>query len=105
MDDNNLFNTGKGLNIAHLNVRSLMGGKKADLLRHQINNSGIDIFTVSESWLTKAIPYTKVGPSNYVVTRVDREWGSVGKGGSVDLYKKGNTLLRCKVQGTYRPLT
>ena len=34
---------GKGMRIAHLNVRSLLGNKKSDLLRTQIGISGMDI--------------------------------------------------------------
>ena len=42
-------NLGKGLHLAHLNVRSLLGGHKGDLLRSQISKSDLDVFTISET--------------------------------------------------------
>ena len=51
---------GKGLHLAHLNVRSLLGKNKADLVKKQIGDSDIDVFTLSETWLTQAIPNTLV---------------------------------------------
>ena len=51
MEDEEKFTVaGKGLNIAHLNVRSIMGGHKFEMVRNQIESSKIDIFTISESW-------------------------------------------------------
>ena len=45
-------NLGKGVHLAHLNVRSVFGGGKLDMLKLQIEHSGIDVFSLSESWLT-----------------------------------------------------
>ena len=81
MDDGDLTNTlGKGLHIAHQNVRSLLGKNKVDMLNLQIKDSNIDVFTVSESWLTPAIPNSQIEVQNYSVSRVDRSWGINGKG-------------------------
>ena len=65
---------GKGPHLAHLNVRSTFGGHKFDVLKNQISNSGIDIFTISESWLTAAFPDKLIEVSPYTVTRLDRSW-------------------------------
>ena len=67
MDNTNVFKTGKGLKVAHLNVRSLLAGGKSDLLKLQIANSGVEIFTMSETWLTQAIPDELVRIPNYSV--------------------------------------
>ena len=80
---------GKGFHIAHLNVRSLLGRYKADMLKHQIEHSKVDVFTVSESWLTPAIPDSQVALQDYSVTRVDRRWGDEGDAGA----KKGGGVL------------
>ena len=40
---------GKGLHIAHLNVRSLMNQIMYDVLKEQIARSGVSIFTISET--------------------------------------------------------
>ena len=59
---------GKGMRIAHPNVRSLLGNKKSDLLRTQIGISGMDIFTISETWLTDYVPDKLVTVSNYSIS-------------------------------------
>ena len=47
MDERNtLTNYGKGLYLAHLNVRSMFGGKKFDMLKLQIELSGFDVLTL-----------------------------------------------------------
>ena len=65
---------GKGLHLAHLNVRSMFGGHKFDVLKNQICNSGVDFFTISETWLNAAIPDKIIEVPNYTVTRLDRSW-------------------------------
>ena len=65
---------GKGLNLAHLNVRSLLGGHKFDMLRNQIENSNIDVFSISESWLNGAVPDRVVECMGYDMIRLDRDW-------------------------------
>ena len=69
---------GKGLNIAHLNVRSLLGGYKFEMVRKQIEESNIDVFTISESWLTSAIPDRVFECMNYTSVRLDRSLNEEG---------------------------
>ena len=85
-------NLGRGLHIAHLNVRSLMGGHTFDMTKHQIKESGIDIFTLSETWLTEAIPNKTVAIDGYSMVRLDRNWRDPNhgdepkRGGGVSCY-------------------
>ena len=87
---------GKGLHIAHLNVRSMMSPNTFDVLSRQIAGSDIDIFTLSETWLHEAIPTNLLELGQYDLVRLDRNWGEPGlnnqvkKGGGLACYvKKG----------------
>ena len=64
----------ESVHLAHLNVRSMFGGKKFDMLKKQIEMSGFDVFTihVSESWLSQSIPSNMINVPGYSVTRYDR---------------------------------
>ena len=82
---------GKGMHLAHLNVRSMFGGKKFDMLKKQIEMSVFDIFTISESWLSKSIPSNMINVPGYSITRYDRTWtdspnGVTRKGGGLVTY-------------------
>ena len=98
MDEENVVDMlGKGVNLAHLNVRSLMGGHKFEMVRNEIESSNADVFSVSESWLSKAIPDRVVEYMNYNVIRLDRNWSEVGekaiypkRGGGLACYIKSN---------------
>ena len=79
---------GKGLHIAHLNVRSLLGGHNFDALKHQIRTSGIQIFTISESWLCEYIPDKTIEIEGFNSVRADRTWKD-GEGGDMQDPKKG----------------
>ena len=84
---------GKGLHMAHLNIRSLLGRGRADLIKNQIANSGYDVFTLSETWLTQAVPDAMLSVPNYSIVRQDRSWAGEGqkvpkKGGGVLCYMK-----------------
>ena len=88
---------GRGLNIAHLNVRSIMGGHRFEMLRSQIENSNIDVFTISESWLSAAVPDRVIECMNYNVIRLDRSWNDAGddmshpkRGGGLVSFVKSN---------------
>ena len=65
---------GRGLHLGHLNVRSLTGGHKFDILKHQIRNGGMEVFTLSETWLSESIPDKLVEIPNFNITRLDRSW-------------------------------
>ena len=82
---------GKGLNIAHLNVRSIMGGHKLEMVRNQIENSGIDVFTISESWLSGATPDRVVECMGQSTVRLDRSWNDTGDSNA--LPKRGGGLI------------
>ena len=73
MDDEGVH-LGRGLHIAHLNIRSLLGGHAFDMTKQQIMSSGIDVFTLSETWLTEAIPDKTIGFEGFNVIRKDRTW-------------------------------
>ena len=67
---------GKGLHLAHCNVRSMLGRNKFDMIKHQIEASGVDIFTLSETWLSSAIPDKTLELPGYNLCRLDRTWKS-----------------------------
>ena len=71
----NTENLGKGLHIAHLNVRSMFGGHRFDMLKRQIESSGIGVFTLSETWLNVSIPDKVLEVKGYDWVRADRTWG------------------------------
>ena len=92
-----MITLGKGLGMIHLNVRSLMGGHKFEMVRSQIETSNADIFSISESWLSKAVPDRVIECMNYNVVRLDRSWNVEGensqfakRGGGVACYIKSN---------------
>ena len=58
---------GKGLHIAHLNVRSMLSVNTLDLLLTQIRTSGIGVFTISETWLHQAIPSSHIAVDTYMM--------------------------------------
>ncbi len=62
-----------GLNISHLNVRSLLS------CYHEIEillyNSRIDVLTMSETWLDDSVNDREICPSSYAVIRHDRNRG------------------------------
>ena len=81
---------GRGIHLAHLNVRSMMGGHKLDILKLQIENSNIEIFTLSETWLNTSVPDKVIELPSYNTCRLDRSWGARGL---PNLTKKGGGLL------------
>ena len=82
-------NLGKGLHIAHLNVRSMFGGHKFDMLKQQIKLSGVSVFTLSETWLNNTIPNNLLEIEEYTLVRADRAWGETNGG---KMYKRGGGL-------------
>ena len=92
-EEQQLKTLGKGFHLAHLNVRSLLGKNKADMLKQQIQDSNVNIFTLSETWLSSSIPDAQVGIHGYAAVRLDRDWGGTPggvakKGGGVMCYIK-----------------
>ena len=87
--DNILNKSGVGL--AHLNCCSLLS--RFEMFRTQVVSSGIDVFEVSESWLTGAIPDESVRLNGYNLNRLDRLWNDNGsttpkRGGGLICYVK-----------------
>ena len=93
MNDQGL-SLGKGLHIAHLNVRSLLSRNKGDMLRWQIENSDIDIFTISETWLNVGIPDETIKMNKYKSVRLDRSWPEGQEGNQAK--KRGGVLCYIK---------
>lgn len=74
------------LNIAHVNVRSVVPNIN-DIKAYIVNNN-IDILAVSESWLCPAIADEAINVNNFGLVRKDR---TTGRGGGVLLFVK-NTI-------------
>ena len=85
----------KGLKFCHINVRSI--SNKIDQFKLHFENSGIDVITVSETWLTKDICNSILYMEDYQMFRLDRSHtngnGIPKKGGGLMIYvKKGSNL-------------
>ena len=79
----------RGLNLVHLNIRSLWN--KIDLFKTTFKSSNVDILGISESWLSNAIPDALVNIPGYTILRQDRKYSGndatqIKKGGGVCLY-------------------
>ena len=61
------------------------------MVRNQIEASNIDIFKISESWLSKAVPDRIIECKGYNVVRLDRSWNEARDRESVP--KRGDGLL------------
>ena len=92
-----------GLNIAHLNVASILGAKKFEMLRLQIEGSLFHVFCASETWLTREIPNDLISIKGYNVARLDRGWSenragnSPKKGGGLACYvREGTNMNDCR---------
>ena len=79
-----------GLKVVHLNVRSLIS--KMDQLRMDLPKSGIDIFSLSETWLGSQTEDRLTSMPYYNFIRLDRETkrpnGDVKQGGGLGIYYK-----------------
>ena len=80
----------KGVNIVHLNIRSLV--KKIDQLRLIIEGSNIDIIRLSESWLHPRVDFHLIAIQGYRAYRLDRSMVHTGKkrGGGVITYVRNS---------------
>ena len=79
---------GSGVKIVHQNIRSLLS--KIDELRLLISSvqSKIDLFTLSETWLTDDVADSEVSIEGYTFHRRDR--GSKEKGGGLGIYVRND---------------
>ncbi|CAB4026053.1 Hypothetical predicted protein [Paramuricea clavata] len=84
---NDIFR-GSGVKIVHQNIRSLL--PKIDELRLLISSvqSKIDLFTLSETWLTDDVADSEVSIEGYTFHRRDR--GSKEKGGGLGIYVRND---------------
>ena len=83
----------RGLNIAHLNIRSLWN--KNDLFKNAFENSNIQILGISETCLTTALPSDLINLAGYTIFRQDRKYyipgtTQVKKGVGICLYVRDN---------------
>ena len=79
-----------GINLAHLNVASIMGPHKFEMLRQQLVTSSIQVFGTSETWLTEGIPDSMLSVKGYNTARWDRAWA---EDPGLNKVKKGGGLL------------
>ena len=98
LDDINLVDAA-GLTITHLNVASILGAHKFEMLRKQVENSHIDIFCASETWLHCNVPNALIELKGYNIARVDRNWKErvtndpVKRGGGLICYVKEKLVM------------
>lgn len=88
-----------GFKIAHLNIRSLLG--KIDQLSEDITKSGLDILTMSETWLNALHEDKLTSIDNYKFIRLDRQTlrtnGRVKTGGGLGIYCKHDIQIDSKI--------
>ena len=88
----------KGLYMAHLHCQSLKN--KLDLVKY-INSSNFEIFSLSETWLTKHFPDQILDIHGYNIIRLDRSWSMRGnsipeKADGVTVYVKNEVHYLAK---------
>ena len=86
----------KGLKITHLNIRSLL--KKVDQLKLLTEGTGIDILTLSETWLRPHLNTSLVDLPGYRTFRLDRDSKSKRKkrGGGLISYVSDKHASACE---------
>ena len=86
----------KGLKIVGLNVRSIF--KKIDQCRIMFSCSGIDIVTLSETWLKTNVPTKAIDVDNYCTIRQDRNLARTTKKAGGGLITYIHTRHKDKIQ-------
>ena len=74
----------KGLTVAHLNINRLLG--KMDSVRELLSEFPLDIFTVSDTWLSSHILDEELKIDGYSFVRKDRENTEKTQGGGLIVY-------------------
>ena len=82
------FRNKKGVHTAHLNIRSMWN--KFDVVRQMIQTSGIDMISLSETWLNETINSNLVSIAFIRHDRVCKENNNVKRGGGLCCYIKDN---------------
>ena len=79
-----------GFKVVHLNIRSLT--HKINQIKLDVPSSGIDILTISKTWLNDNIENKLTSIPNYNLIRYDRQTvcldGSTKSGGGLGIYHK-----------------
>ena len=68
----------KGFKVVHLNIRSLVN--KYEQLKYELENVNIDIFCVSETWLTEGVSSNILNIKGYNLERHDRHASDIDTG-------------------------
>ena len=79
-----------GINIAHLNVASILGAHKFEMLKQQLEASQAHVFGISETWLNSGVPEGLLTVKGYNIARLDRGWSD---GLTANKTKRGGGLL------------
>ena len=99
LDENEGILNSRGLKIAHLNVASILGAHKFEMLRKQVEGSHLNVFCASETWLNASIPNGLIDIRGYNVARWDRSWKNcttdnlMKKGGGLICYTSQNVIM------------
>ena len=67
----------KGFKLVHMNVRSLT--KKMDQMRVMLSGTGLDVITLSETWLDESVNSKSVDLTDYILYRQDRDKKKIKK--------------------------
>jgi len=79
----------KGLMICHLNIRDIKSSNKRDDVQVILSQLDIDVFAISETWLTESISSSLLEMPGYQTIRQDRKTKSWRKrGGGILIYVK-----------------
>ena len=92
----------KGFKVVHLNVRSIV--KKIDQIRILLQDSNVDVFTLSETWLKPFLHTALFEIDGYKLFRLDRGYSSKTKksnrikkrGGGLLIYVKNSLSSSCE---------
>ena len=79
---------GRGMHLAHINVRSL--NNKMELIGATFYNLNVTVITMSETWLNGMFDSTYNNIEGYMAIRQDRAWGFNKKGGGICTYIKSD---------------
>lgn len=91
-----LANFTRGFSVAHLNIRSIR--TKIDEIELVLRNSGLDILTISESWLHAQLDSSIFTIDGYKLLRQDRNYNDVDY---VSVRKRGGGLLAYLTEDLY----
>ena len=74
MNDNTLPRLACGIQLSHLNSKSVFN--KHDLIKIHLDQLHFDVFTFSESWLTKYFKKDMIQIEIYNITGLDKSWNN-----------------------------